>query len=407
MKVNFKLFLFGQFFSGLTSMIVQYALIWYLTKEYESAAILSISTILGILPMVILGMFSGGIIDRFNRKSILMLSDIFVAFFALMLFISGIFQKDLPLALVFLALFVRSSGQAFQKPTIQAMIPTLVAESDLTRANGQVSATEAINVVLAPIISATLFTFFDIHQLMLFDILGAIIGCSILLKITIPKLTTAPLEKSTPFQDVRFGFKAVWRITAVRNLTMLVLFFNLMVMPCASFFPLMTTQYFHGTIGQVGLVETCFGVGMVLGSVLIGSGGGFKDRIKMMACTFLMLGVLFFPIAFLPRVFLGFVAFIGLSISAAIGFPVVNASLMSLLQQTYPPETLGRIMAILMSLSQLAVPLGLLVSTPIAENIGVNMTFITASFACLICGLACFWNKTIRQYDKKLNEEKS
>ncbi len=65
---NIYLFLVSQFLTGITSMIVQYAIIWYLTKKTGSATVLSIATILGMLPMVILSPFVGPMVDRWNKK---------------------------------------------------------------------------------------------------------------------------------------------------------------------------------------------------------------------------------------------------------------------------------------------------------------------------------------------------
>lgn len=66
----------GQALSLITSSTVQYALIWYLTFEVKSAAILSIATLVGILPMSILGPFIGSFVDRFNRKRIMIIADV-------------------------------------------------------------------------------------------------------------------------------------------------------------------------------------------------------------------------------------------------------------------------------------------------------------------------------------------
>ncbi len=65
---NIYLFLTSQFLTGITSMIVQYAIIWYLTKETGSATILSIATILGMLPMALLSPFVGPLVDRWKKK---------------------------------------------------------------------------------------------------------------------------------------------------------------------------------------------------------------------------------------------------------------------------------------------------------------------------------------------------
>lgn len=129
---NFYIFLTGQFLSGITSMIVQYSIIWYLTMQTKSATILSIATILGMLPMVLLSPFIGGLIDRTNKKALLIITDAVVAFFAVILSIAGSLNSTFPLWLVFVSLFMRSLAQTFQNPTIQSAMPAMVAPDKIT-----------------------------------------------------------------------------------------------------------------------------------------------------------------------------------------------------------------------------------------------------------------------------------
>ncbi|MSE20979.1 MFS transporter, partial [Lactobacillus parabuchneri] len=86
---NIYLFLVSQFLTGITSMIVQYAIIWYLTKQTGSATILSIATILGMLPMALLSPFVGPLVDRWNKKGLLIVPDVVAAMFAIVLSVSG------------------------------------------------------------------------------------------------------------------------------------------------------------------------------------------------------------------------------------------------------------------------------------------------------------------------------
>ncbi len=138
-RKNINLFLTGQFLSGITSMIVQYAIIWYLTKETGSATILSFATLLGMIPMVLLSPFAGPLVDRWDKKRLLILTDIIVALFAMVLVVVGTISDTFPLWLVFVSLFIRAIAQTFQMPTIQSILPTMVPEEELTRINGQSS----------------------------------------------------------------------------------------------------------------------------------------------------------------------------------------------------------------------------------------------------------------------------
>lgn len=172
-RKNINLFLTGQFLSGITSMIVQYAIIWYLTKETGSATILSFATLLGMIPMVLLSPFAGPLVDRWDKKRLLILTDIIVALFAMVLVVVGTISDTFPLWLVFVSLFIRAIAQTFQMPMIQSILPTMVPEEELTRINGQLGMVQSANFIIAPAIGAFLFTVIPINWLILLDVLGA------------------------------------------------------------------------------------------------------------------------------------------------------------------------------------------------------------------------------------------
>ena len=187
-RKNINLFLTGQFLSGITSMIVQYAIIWYLTKETGSATILSFATLLGMIPMVLLSPFAGPLVDRWDKKRLLILTDIIVALFAMVLVVVGTISDTFPLWLVFVSLFIRAIAQTFQMPTIQSILPTMVPEEELTRINGQLGMVQSANFIIAPAIGAFLFTVIPINWLILLDVLGAVFGVGLLVFVTIPKV---------------------------------------------------------------------------------------------------------------------------------------------------------------------------------------------------------------------------
>src|SRR5699024_7270175 len=154
---NFSIFLVGQFLSGVTSMVVQYSIIWYLTVKTGSATVLSFATLLGMIPTILLSPFVGSFVDKWDKKLLLMISDGIVALFALVLALYGLVSTDFPLELVFVVLLIRSVAQTFQMPTIQALLPTMVPESQLVKVNGQLSVVQSANMLIAPALGAYLF----------------------------------------------------------------------------------------------------------------------------------------------------------------------------------------------------------------------------------------------------------
>lgn len=402
---NINLFLGGQFLSGITSMIVQYAIIWYLTKHTGSATVLSVATIVGMLPMVLLSPFVGGFVDRVNKKGLLIITDWVVAGFALALFAAATISGQMPLWLIFVALAMRAIAQTFQMPTLQSLLPTMVPEAELTRINGQLGMVQSANMLIAPALGAFLFAVLPIQWVIMLDVLGALLGTGMLLLVTIPR-SPAQGEKVQVVADMLFGYRKLRRTRGLWAISVIGAAFTLVFMPAASMYPLMTMQYFHGTVGQAGLIEVVYSAGMLAGAAVIGMFGKWQDRMKPILAAYLVLGVTIGASGFLPGTSRGYWWFVALNLLAGIGTPFFNTLLMAMIQQSFPPEQLGRVLGVLNALMSLTGPIGLIFAGPRADRIGVASLFIIAGAGTLLCGLATWLMPSARQYDQQLQTAK-
>lgn len=400
---NLSFFLAGQFLSGITSMIVQYSIIWYLTRTTGSATVLSYATLLGMIPMVLLSPLVGPIVDRRNKKALLIITDVVVAFFALILSIAGTISPEFPLWLVFVSLFVRAVAQTFQMPIIQSILPTMVPEAELTKVNGQLGMVQSANFIIAPALGAFLFSLIPMNWLILFDVLGAILGVGLLLFVTIPQVVSEG-EKIHLLADSKFGLqklienKGLWYITLIGSV------FMLLFMPAASLYPLMTMDYFKGTVGQAGLIEVVYAVGMLAGGTVIGLFGKWKNRMGPILVAYLVIGITIGVSGLLPGNQKGFVAFVLLNALAGFATPYFNTLLMAMIQQSYDPNYLGRVLGVFNSLMSITGPVGLIFAGPIADQLGVEKMFLIAGIGALICGLLTLLIPKARNYDIELQQ---
>lgn len=405
---NICFFLTGQFLSGITSMVVQYAIIWYLTKETGSATVLSFATLLGMIPMVLLSPFVGPFVDRLDKKKLLIVTDVIVALFALTLAIVGTLSNQFPLWLVFVSLFMRSIAQTFQMPTIQSILPQMVPPEEITRVNGQLGMVQSANMIIAPALGAFLFAVVPMNALILLDVLGAILGIALLLFVRIP-ITQAIGEQVHVLTDTKMGFSLLIKNKGLWYITLLGSAFTLIFMPPFSMYPLMTMDYFQGTVGQAGIIEVVFSVGMLLGGVVIGVFGKWKNRMVPVLISYFVIGVTFTISGFLPGNQTGFLGFIALNAIAGLSAPFFNTLLMAMIQQSYEPEYLGRVLGVLNSLMSITGPVGLIFAGPLADNIGVEKLFIIAGIGTILCGVANIFIPVARNYDlflqKKLAEK--
>lgn len=184
-KKVFAIIWTGQFFSILTSSLVNFAIILWLTFETKSAETLAFATIAALLPQAVLGLFSGILIDRWSRKLIMILSDSFIAFCTLILAILFYFEQA-EVWQIYTLLALRSVGSAFHMPSMQASIPLLAPESQLLRIAGINQMIQSVSNIAGPALGALAISMLDMTYVLILDVVGAHVACTSLLFVTIP-----------------------------------------------------------------------------------------------------------------------------------------------------------------------------------------------------------------------------
>lgn len=404
-KRNFNIFLTGQFLSGVTSMIVQYSIIWYLTMRTGSATILSFAAILGMVPMIVLSPFVGGIIDRTNKRRLLILTDAVAAMMAIILSIVGSVSDSFPIWLVFISLFVRSVAQTFQNPTIQSALPSMVPMMAITRSNGLLGMIQSANFIIAPALGAFLYAIIPIQYLILLDVLGFILGAGTLLIVKIPD-NESNSPKNHFLADAKFGWDLIRSKKGIWMLTIIGALFTLFFMPAGAMYPLMTVDYFHGTVTQAGIVEVAWSGGMLLGGALIGLKKSWSNRAKAIAISMFIVGISISASVILPRNLQGFILFTAINAIAGLAVPFFSTLTNAMVQESFPPESLGRVMGIMNSLMSLSGPVGLIFAGPLADKIGVQNLFLIAGLGSILCGIIFVMSKSARTYDLQLQQSK-
>src|SRR3712207_1627121 len=121
-KRNVALFLSGQTISLFGSMIVQYAVMWYVTFETRSGLAVALYAVAAFLPQGLMSLFGGVLADRMNRRTLVILADAVIAVVTLglaLLMTAGVTD----LWVILLAVAVRSLGAGVQTPAVTAIIP--------------------------------------------------------------------------------------------------------------------------------------------------------------------------------------------------------------------------------------------------------------------------------------------
>lgn len=241
-KKTFGIIWSGQFVSILTSSIVAYAVIFWMSLETGSAEVLALAAISGMLPQSLLGPVVGIYIDRWDRRRTMIASDLFIALCTLLLAVL-FWTGRAEMWHVYLLLACRSAGSAFHRPAMQASVPMLAPEAEFTRIAGVNQIIVSFSDIAGPALGALLLNLSSIGNILLLDVIGAVAACTALLFVRIPNP-----ERSTRHPDLwrefREGFAAMHATPGMGWLFTLAIAVWFFIMPVGVLFPLMTLRHF-------------------------------------------------------------------------------------------------------------------------------------------------------------------
>jgi DHA3 family macrolide efflux protein-like MFS transporter len=399
-KRTFAIIWSGQFFSILTSSLVNFAIIIWLSLQTGSAEMLAFAAIAAMLPQSIIGPFTGALIDRGNRKLVMMLADTFIALCTLALAI--LFWLDLAeLWHIFALLALRSVGSAFHMPAMQASVPLLAPSDQLTRIAGINQIIASVSQIAGPALGAMMITIWDIEYVLIFDVAGALLAVTSLFFVHIPNPEKQIDIERDILKEMKEGAMVVLRnkgLSFVFLYSTLVVFF---IVPISVLFPLMTLDYFNGTEFQAGIIEAIWSVGALIGGAIMGVKVYKVNRVGLINWMHLLLGIAFLLSGLLsPTGFVWFAVLTGLS---GVTGAVYNSAFTGLIQTKIEPTALGRVFSMYYTIALIPSMLGLIGIGFIADTIGLNNSFIISGIVIILIGVIAFNTKSAMNLDRVQN----
>jgi DHA3 family macrolide efflux protein-like MFS transporter len=368
---------------------VQFALIWWITEEIGSASALALASLVGLVPQAVLGPFIGTLVDRWNRKAIMLTADAGIALATLGLayfFHVGnvTYMHVLPL------LFIRALGGSFHQPAMNASTTLMVPEKHFTRIQGMNQTLQgALNIVAAPV-GALLLNVLPMQGVLSIDVGTAIIAIGTLAFIAVPqpkKAQTGQGENSY-WDDLRAGFQYMREWPGLVMLLLMAALINFVFVPTSSFLPLLVKDFFQQGVEGYATLQSAMGFGFLFGGIGLSIWGGFKRRVVTSLTGLVLLGFANGMIGFIPAGwFIGAVISIFL-VGAMI--PIVNGPLLATMQASVDPEMQGRVFTLVNSLAIAMTPLGLIIAGPIADLIGVRSWYVIGGVICSLMGVLGF-----------------
>jgi len=396
----------GQALSILGSQLVQFALIWYLTVQTGSAMVLATASLVGMLPGVIFGPFVGALVDRWNRRWIMVIADSIITLATIIL--AALFALDaVAIWHIYVVMFIRSLAGCFHSNAMSASTSLMVPVEHLTRIQGlNQMLNGGLNVVSAPM-GALLLDVLPLQGILAIDVVTAMFAILPLVFISIPQPERIDhgnvnhKAKSTVWLDIKAGFRYVLGWPGLLIVGLMTVGINFTIIPAFSLLPLMVKEYFGGSAIQLSWVESAMGIGMLVGGALLGLWGGFKTKILTSMFGLMGMGIGTLILAIVPASAMPMA--VGGALLVGLMSPITMGPFFAVIQSTVEPGMQARIFSLLSSVGGAMAPVGLMVAGPVADQFGIQAWFLLGGLFCVLTGAAGFFIPAVIHIEEKGN----
>lgn len=358
----------GQFVSTVGTGMTRFALIIWAYQETGSATTLALLGFFAWLPYVIVSPIAGVWVDRFDRRLVLILSDLGAGLITLLL---GYFylQGELAIWHIFLLEGVTAVFDAFQAPAATVVTSVILKKEDYARASGLRSLAQDASRIIAPMAGGALLVWIGLGGVLLIDVVTCLFAITTLLLVPLPAiLTQMGKHEEEPFaQQLAFGFHYIFQRKGLLGL--MLLFMGIEFLAALTYFsvlPALILERSGGSEVVLGLVQATLGGAGIVGGLIISLWGLPKRKIHAVcggaALSFLLGDGLFAIGQSLP-------AWLMAATVAAFFIPFIGGADRTIWQSKVPPAIQGRVFSVANMFRNGVKPLGYLLAGPLADRL--------------------------------------
>lgn len=339
--VGFIVVWLGQIVSVLASGMTQFSLTIWMYQQTSSATALGLMQVFYITPFLIISPIAGVMVDRYNRKLMMMVSDLTAGVGTVMVLVLQS-QGRLEFWMLYIVSALIGLGGAFQWPAYSAAITTMVPKEQYGRVNGLMTLMEAGPGVLAPLLAGMFLPIVGLTGILAFDVITFVFAIGALLVVYVPqppKTVEGQKESGNFFKEALYGFTYIFARPSLLGLQLVFLFGNLFSGIGYTVLAPMVLERTSNNAAALGAVMTAGAVGAVVGGIGMSIWGGFKRRVHGVLGGWILSG-LGFAMLGLGQVLPVWVFFSALS--SLVG-PLINASNQSIWMAKVAPDVQGRV----------------------------------------------------------------
>jgi DHA3 family macrolide efflux protein-like MFS transporter len=384
--IGFVVVWVGQFTSMVGTGMTRFALTIWAYELTGQATALALVGFFAFAPVVIFSPLAGVLVDRVDRKLVMIASDLAAGLATVTLLILHL-TGHLQLWHLFAAGFFAGAFESFQFPAYSAAITLMLDKRQYTRANAMIGLADSASAIIAPALAGALFALIGIRGIMTLDIVTFLVAIATLLVVFIPSpLRQEPTERPSLLRESVFGFRYIFGNRSLLGLQLVFFASNFItVFGFTVLAPMILARTGNNEV-VFGTVQMMFGVGGVVGGALVAAWGGLKRRVHGV-----LLGMIFSSLFGTLILGLGrglIVWSIG-AFASMIAMPLINGSNQSIWQSKIPPAIQGKVFATRRLIAQISAPIAMLAAGPLADRVFEPLMTTNrplASFLALIVG---------------------
>jgi len=356
----------GQVVSLLGTAMSNFALTIWAYEITGKATALALVGFFFLTPMVVLSPIAGAIVDRSNRKLMMMLSDLaagLTTVLILILYASG----NLQIWHLYITALISGSFQTFQWPAFSAAITMMMPKEQYARANGMMDLAGSASGIFAPVLAGALLAYIGLTGILIIDIVSFVVAIGALLVVRIPQPETTQEGREgqgSIWKESAYGFRYIFDRPSLLGLQLVFLVLNLTLTIAIAVFAPMILARTNSNEVIFGSVQSAGAIGGVVGGAVMGAWGGPKRRVHGVLFGMICSGLLGFTLMGLGR---GLLIWAIASFFSQFFIPIVNGSNQAIWQAKVAPDVQGRVFATRRLIAWLVTPLSRLAAGPLAD----------------------------------------
>ncbi|MBT3225553.1 MAG: MFS transporter [Deltaproteobacteria bacterium] len=387
---NLTILLSGQLVSQIGDKFYLLALSYWVLESTKSAALMGVVLFFTLLPETVLGLAAGAVVDKYNRKWIIVITDflrgLIVLFLALLFYLDSVSIGWIVVAQVLLSL-----NTAFFNPCIPAVVPQIVAQEKLGKANAQTQLIRGISTVAGPVLGGLSVATFGYLFVFAFNGISFIISALFELFLRIPEIKRSTVQSSL-IADIKEGFFFVVQEKTLAILIVSIAVIHFFVGTFQIITPVLANQLNGRGVQNLGFLQTAFGIGMITISLIFGLVNFLNKRegtvlfgsvflvgtINVVIALFVYTGISGVQFFLIPFFIYG-----GLIILAVTSFR-------TLVQKSIPNNMAGRVFGVAFSVGDVSIPIAMLIYGVLLDQFQVSHLLLLSGTGLMVFTLFLF-----------------